>query len=264
MATRTERVEEALNQFESHQDLIWAMALNEAPVRRSYLEEVAGLDRRTAVRTLAKMANAGILAATEGLEFEIDRKAYVNEFRDRVPAERAVEIHERSLDWAEAQEGIGDEFYLTHQLGARRYEVVADAVADRIRERAAAEESPRRQDLMFAKRSLLGLMEAPKDNKARLVELGLLTLQFGRSVLRPMEWKNLAISLRELGLNKSEEQGLVGLEDRVKAEAKDRRRAKAQGETEGETQATVAEEENSENGLVEDAAAVGDDAAVAP
>ena len=121
MASRAERIDEALLLVAGGEGVLWALALNEIPVRRPYLEAVTGLSERVVVKALARLANAGLLAPTQGLRFELESPEMARDVRDRIPSGERRQIHEESLTYEfPPGEDPGPSFRLVHLIGADR------------------------------------------------------------------------------------------------------------------------------------------------
>lgn len=230
MATLTERADEAIDVVEGDLDLLWALAANDRPVDRDYLIHVTGMERRRLVRTLARLANAGVLAETEGIVFALERDAVRDELLQRAPADRLLTVHELSLDWARTRAAddprrgtVDASFELAHAVGARRFEETAPALADALR---GAVEPIDRRVLELAKRTLLGLMDHAGENRTAILALGIELLDRGRAVLKPMEIRNLTATLRELDSEDRLGARLTRIEDEARNEARLRRQKK--------------------------------------
>ncbi len=124
MATRAERVDEAFELIQGREGLLELLALNEIPLRRAYFTAVTGLASEKVVRSLAKLANAGMLEETDGLLFRIVSPEEGEEVVKRIAPERRRQLHEDSLAWALAEEFGDPRFKLSHLIGAGR---LADA-----------------------------------------------------------------------------------------------------------------------------------------
>lgn len=226
MATRAERAEAAIEAAGETTDLLWALALNRGAVRRRYLESVTGMAARPLVKALARLANDGVVAPTEGLVFQLDRKAYGKEIDARIPREDALRIHEASLEWLAAIEGDEPEFRLEHLVGAERWPEASDALVDRIAARESEDGSLTPVEVARAKSVLLGMMNDASANRGRIFELGVTLVERGRFGLKPTEIKNLITSLRELEPGTELDARLELAESSAKNEAKARRKKK--------------------------------------
>ncbi|MEZ6195790.1 MAG: hypothetical protein R3F20_08680 [Planctomycetota bacterium] len=233
MATRAERADEAIAFAENWPGILWALAVNTTPVRKGYLEAVSGAVGRPLIRALAKMANQGFLAETEGIEFQLDRKVFGGELRERVPAEIAAELHEKSLAWGERHAPDDLVFRLGHLVGAGRWPEACDDVLEVFGRRLSSGVTPGPGEVARAKAVLIGLLDDPRAHRGRILELGMLLLGSCRAFLKPGEIKNMIASLRELAPGEEIEGRLAAVEEAARQDSKERRRKKkaaAEGE----------------------------------
>jgi hypothetical protein len=227
MATRAERAEDAIQGAAEWPQLLWALALNRSPVRRSYLAAVTRLAPRPLVKALARLANEGVVAPTEGLVFQLDRKSYGNEITARVPEDEARAIHEQSLHWAREQEHVDPDFMMEHLVGGGLWAEASDGLVARLAPRLEEENGGVTPvEVARAKAILLGLMEHARENRGRILELGMMVVERARSGLKPTELKNLIASLRELDPGEELMSRLDAVEVAAKGEARARRQKK--------------------------------------
>ncbi len=199
MASRAERIDEALLLVAGGEGVLWALALNEIPVRRDYLEAVTGLSERVVVKALARLANAGMLAPTKGLRFELESPEMARDVRERAPDGERRQIHEESLRYEfPPGEDPGPTFRLVHLMGADR---LADAGALLLE--ILSQESPEVSDSRAAAllETLIRRLEEGGDEPLGLMEgLKLAWLRCGMTTLGPRKLRALGEDLKDAGL----------------------------------------------------------------
>lgn len=202
MATRSERVDEALELVAGHEALLELLALNEIPLRRNYFNEVSGIDAPRVVKLLAKLANAAMLEETDGLLFRIVAAEEAEEIRGRIAPERRRQLHEDSLAWAEGKNGLDPRFVVGHLIGAERHDQAARLLIDLLGPETDAFRA--KAWLARLKLTLDSMLDAGDQEPALLREVAVLYIQRAGKELKSRELSRLNSRLKELDVSEDD------------------------------------------------------------
>ncbi|HGY91367.1 MAG TPA: hypothetical protein ENK43_09365 [Planctomycetes bacterium] len=199
MVSRAERIDEALLLVAGGEGVLWALALNEIPVRRTYIEAVTGLSERVVVKALARLANAGLLAPTKGLRFELESPEMARDVRERVPPGERRQIHEESLRYEfPPAEDPGPTFRLVHLMGADRVADAGKLMLEILSHEPPQIEAGRAATLL---EELIRRIDDVGDEPLGLMEgLKLAWLRCGMQTLGPRKLRALGEDLKAAGL----------------------------------------------------------------
>ena len=125
MVTRAERVDAAIETAGDAEDVLWALALNDRPVRRAYLVQVTGLRDDIVVKVLARLANREVIRHDDGLTFTFATPELREEVSTRIPDRVRRQLHELSLRYASEHGAPWSLFEAIHALGADRRDEAA-------------------------------------------------------------------------------------------------------------------------------------------
>lgn len=189
--SRADIVSEALEEIAEKEDVLHVLALNDWPVRRSFLVEVTGIRDDLVLRALAKLANAELLEPTDGLTFKLARTDVGTEVRERMGPQLVRQLHEVCLSYGWEHGEIAPGFEIHHLLGAERWDDAAELVAARARGEVSHQEKP----LLLAqmKRVVRGLAgeggdpDAPDDDVARELAVRAIELGIGWAKTRDLQ-----------------------------------------------------------------------------
>ena len=248
MATRAERVKEALEHVHGHELVAFALALNTKPLRRDYFNSVCGYDEGVVVRVLAKLANDGVVGETDGLEFHIASKEVAKDVLEHIPEGVAASLHQASLEWAEGREDVSNRFLVDHMIGAGKFAQAGDMALDLRR----SEEDPIRAKVWLKpmREALAGLLQAENKNIEQCLNLGLNVVKDGYGLMKPKAVTSILSSLLELELTMEQMAEVTGLEEWLKGE-RSRARAAAKAKAQAEADAP-AQEQSGDNTLPAD------------
>ncbi|MFT7619799.1 MAG: hypothetical protein ACI97A_003456 [Planctomycetota bacterium] len=241
MATRAERVKEALEQVEGHEKVAYALAINEEPMRRQYFNDVCGFNESIIVKTLAKLANGGIVGDTDGLLFHVASKEIAKDVLELLPSELAQEIHDSSLAWSEGREDVSDRFVISHMIGAGEYAMAAEKV---LLARHAEDDAFKIKGwLKHLRQIFTGLMTAKNIDIELCLEVGIQVVHDGLGLMRPKALTTILADLSQLKLNPDQNALVLQTEEWLKDERlRVRTAAKAQVDEESnETQESLVE-----------------------
>ncbi len=239
MATRAERVKEALDHVHGHENVAFALAINEVPLRRDYFNQICGYDETVVVKTLAKLANDGVVGETDGLEFHIASKEIAKDVLAHIPEGLAPQLHGATLDWAAEQDDVSNRFVVRHLIGAGEY-AKAGEMAIGLRR---SEEDPIRAKswLKPMREALAGLLNAEDKNITLCLDLGLSVVRDGYGLMRPKAVTTTLSSLLELDLNMEQVAEVTSCEEWIKGE-RSRSRAAARAQASLDTASEQADE----------------------
>ena len=199
MSTRAERVKEALEHIEGFEKVAFALAINDVPLRRDYFNAVTGYDPARVVRVLARLANEGVVAETDGLLFQIASPEIGREVLSHLPDGLGRELHQASLDWARDCEDVSDRFLVHHLVGAGDFEGAARrALACRRAEEDLVRGRAWIKPLQLA---LEGLLQETTCDIPLCIDLGLTLVRDGHGLLKPGVVTAILSSLMNLDLN---------------------------------------------------------------
>ena len=224
MKSRAERAAEAEEAAFEAIDILWALALNDAPQRRGYIAYLSGADDKVVLRTLARLANASSLASTDGLEFALADDDLAEELRPKVPAAKRAEMHRKSLEYAAARAETSPAFVLHHTLGAGDFTAAATLAVALLEKTETASRAPL---LAKAKQCLTGLWAVDGADQALVERLGTAILRHGEPTFRPREFKEWVERLRALPLA-DESRAVVDAAVQARAQRKEEAKAEAQ------------------------------------
>lgn len=235
MRSRSDLVDEAVRVAEEQVSVLWALGLNSTDQRRAYFESVTGLSRTQVVGCLARLANVGLLAETDGLQFRIAKGPVRDEILDRMAEQDRISLAEASLNYAEEQESIDGRFLIDHALHAGQPEEAARLLL----EEAGAE----REEDLFKRISLVHALERTysvlekRDDVAEQVEfdLGCALIVQGEGELKQKTWRWV--------LSRMESHALAtdSLKDEWKA-ASEREKARVKAEKQARQSETASED----------------------
>ncbi len=227
MATRAERVKEALDHVHGHEKVAFALAINDRPLRRAYFNQICGYDESVVVKTLAKLANNDLVAETDGLEFQVASKEVAKEIREHLPPELAQELHSATLDWAEGREELDDRFLVDHLIGACEFSLAAEKAMELRR----LEDDPFKAKtwLKPMRQALEGLLAAENKDINQCVTLGLSVAKDGYAFMQPKMLTSIFANLLELDVTGEQREEIASCEAWIKGE-RARKRAAAKSE----------------------------------
>lgn len=241
MATRAERVKEALDQVQGHEKVAYALAVNDQPLRRQYFNEVCNYSEAVVVKTLAKLANGGVVGETDGLLFHVASKEVAKDIIEMLPSELAQEIHDASLAWAEGREDVSDRFVIDHMIGAGEYPMAAEKT---LLLRHEEDDAFKAKAWLKPLRGILaGLLNDKKIDCELCLEVGIQIVHDGYGLLKPKVLTTILTDLAQLELNPDQNALVVQTEEWLKSE-RSRARAEAKVKTApepNETQETLIE-----------------------
>lgn len=213
MRTRSERLMDAEEAAEDAPLILSALALNRQPMRRAYFIAVTETEEKLTVKTLARLANAGAVAPTEGLTFEIADKELAEDVLAKTPDDIRKTLHQRSLDYAVGKKECPPRFIVHHSLGLGEYVRAAELLIAEI----PSADAERAKDLATGlKECLTGLWAIPEVDRTLVEKVGVALLKYGEPTLRPREFKEWVERMRTLPLVL---ESLAVVEDAVRARA---------------------------------------------
>ena len=229
MASRAELVDEAVLLVAGAENVLWILAINEVPLRRSHFLALTELSNQVVVKALARLANASMLAATDGLEFSMVTPEMRREVASRIPDAERKALHDASLELEKEQPGFGARYVLGHLLGAERWQEASEHLFA-LMESGDTGLAPMAL-VARIERILKGLEAEGGENLTLREDLLLRLLDVGRPFLGPKKMRGWVRELEEAGLQGERAERLVeiarGVDEELKGRAAKRKAEKA-------------------------------------
>ncbi len=194
MKSRAEIVDEAIEIAGEDADVLWALAINSMPMRRAYFETISERTPRQVVKCLARLANVGLLAATDGLLFSIDSERVSQLIVERIPEGRGIELASQSLEFGNTCDDLPEMFFVDHALRSDRPTQAAERLVAQLPEHPA-EDSPVAREVIDALNRVLKALWADHVTDALFLSVGKALIQHGPTSIKPRAWRELLAAL---------------------------------------------------------------------
>lgn len=197
MRNKQEVLTESFEVIEDTPEILFALALNTQPLRRAYFAAVTGFDDRTVTKMLARLANAGAIAPTDGLLFRLIDDSLYEDIIAKIPPETKKTLHEKSLAFADEKNDMPPAFMIHHALGLGDYARAADILMVEI---AKPLQSHPQETAAAFRECVNGLWAMPERDEKLIAKVGIEMMRRSESLLKPREFKEWVERLRAMNL----------------------------------------------------------------
>ncbi len=195
MKSRAEIVEDAIAVSGEDVRVLWALALNDQPLRRAYFEAVSDRTQHQVVKCLARLANAGLLSPTDGLLFAIDNPKVRALLAERVSPDEGQALAISSLEFGEGRDDLPEMFFVEHSLRAQQVEAAAIRLLDQTPSEPLTDPALRGALVSAMARTFQALQEQSDVSDDIVLSVGQALLIHGQRELKPKAWRDLTAVL---------------------------------------------------------------------